>query len=62
LNRRLLERHFGITEVSWAAPLYLPLVQLPASAHQAINVANSEKFGFKPAMEAFESVYKHAGN
>lgn len=54
----LLERHFGITEVSWSAPLYLPLVQLPASAHQAINVANSEKFGFKPAMDAFESVYK----
>lgn len=54
----LLERHFGVTDVHWSAPLYLPLVQLPASAHQAINVANSEKFGFKPAMDAFEAVYK----
>lgn len=54
----LLERHFGITEVAWSAPLYLPLVQLPASAHRAIDVEHSEKFGFKPAMDAFESVYK----
>lgn len=54
----LLERHFGVTDVTWHAPRYLPLVQLPASAHQAINVANSEKFGFKPAMDAFEAVYK----
>ncbi|KAJ9106826.1 hypothetical protein QFC19_002954 [Naganishia cerealis] len=54
----LLERHFGVSDVSWAAPAYLPLVQLPASAHQAINVEHSEKFGFKPAMDAFESIYK----
>lgn len=58
----LLQRHFdldsdAITSVTsdgtWAS-----IIQMPASAREAICVAGSEKLGFRPVMDAYDDLYK----
>jgi U3 small nucleolar RNA-associated protein 22 len=58
--RWLLSTHFDAEEdeVIWHSPDYLPMTQIPNSAHRLIHAEGSEKLGFRPVMEAFDSLYK----
>jgi U3 small nucleolar RNA-associated protein 22 len=56
----LLHSHFGFEddEIRWQAPDYLPLTQIPESAHRLVHAQGSEKLGFRPVMDAFDHLYK----
>lgn len=55
----LVKRHLGAEAVSVSAtPEWLSILQVPASARDAVNTAGAEKFGFRPIMEGYEALYK----
>lgn len=58
----LLDRHFGCSTNSMtffsSDPTWSTIVQVPASARQAINGVGSEKQGFRPIIAAYDELYK----
>jgi len=56
----IVDRHFNIkgSFISWTSPDMQKLLQIPASSHRLKMVEGSEKLGFRPAMDAFERLYK----
>lgn len=57
----LVKRHLGkdcsVTSIS-SSDDWLSILQVPASARDAVNVAGSEKLGFRPMMDGYEALYK----
>jgi len=56
----LLSSHFDVEkdEMTWTSPGYLPITQIPESAHRLVHAEGSEKLGFRPVMTAFDDLYK----
>jgi len=58
----LLDLHFGCSVESLtffsSDPSWSTVVQVPASARQAINGVGSEKQGFRPIISAYDELYK----
>ncbi|KAK4685401.1 U3 small nucleolar RNA-associated protein 22, partial [Tremellales sp. Uapishka_1] len=58
----LLPKHFAVAEseveIVSSNPDWLKVIQIPPSARDAVSVAGSERQGFRPMMEAYDSFYK----
>lgn len=58
----VLQRHLGVeaedVKRDSAAREWLEILQLPASARDAVAVAGAEKLGFRPMLDAYDAFYK----
>jgi U3 small nucleolar RNA-associated protein 22 len=56
----LLKKHLGDVGVAHVSSgdEWLSILQVPAAAREAINVAGSEKLGFQPMMTGYDTLYK----
>jgi U3 small nucleolar RNA-associated protein 22 len=56
----VVDRHFNINGnfIAWTSPDMQKMLQVPPTSHRLKMVEGSEKLGFRPAMDAFDKLYK----